>query len=51
MFGFFPEEGVGDCALAGAMTVHIRARLSVLTMSFVFMMVGARLVEVVSSTL
>jgi len=44
MFGFFPDDGIGDCAFADAVSRHINARASALTMSFVFMII--RIVEV-----
>ena len=36
MFGFFPEDGVGDCALADTVRMHISARLNALRMIFIF---------------
>ena len=51
MFGFFPEEGAGDCALTDALKTHISARLNAAKMSFVFMIVRMRLVEIASLTI
>jgi hypothetical protein len=38
MFGFLPEDGDGDCALAmpGAVKIHVTARMSMYRTSFIF---------------
>lgn len=49
MFGFFPEDGEGDCALTDALKTDINVRMKTAKMSFVFMVV--RIVEVAFPTI
>src|ERR1044072_3916113 len=49
IFGFFPEEGAGDCAFV--VKTQISAKLSDAKSSFVFMMLIARLVGIAPHTI